>query len=215
MVPESGLILADYDGTLCPGDSHARLLRHILLARRWPLLLLLALSPLLLLLCVPCRTLTVRLVWWCATFGATAWQWRRWVVALAHRAPPLYGEAASLLAQVQAHAHARLWVVSASPQALVRRSLSCQCEGSIRISEMHVYATRMARRFGAIVPRHYAYGAAKLTRLPPLSAPVTLALSDSVSDLPLLALASRAWLINPKQWPLAKAPRRLEPRVWR
>lgn len=215
MVPASGLILADYDGTLCPGDSHARLLRHILLARRWPLLPLLALSPLLLLLCVPRRTLAVRLVWWCATFGATAWQWRRWVVALAHRAPPLYGAAASLLAHIHAHAHARLWVVSASPQALVRRSLSCQCKGGMRTGEPCVYATKMGRRFGAIVPLHYAYGAAKLTRLPPLPAPVTLALSDSASDMPLLALASRAWLINPKHWPLANAPRCLERQVWR
>ena len=33
-------ILADFDDTLAPGDSHAGLLRYILRCRIWPLLLL-------------------------------------------------------------------------------------------------------------------------------------------------------------------------------
>ena len=33
-------ILADFDDTLAPGDSHAGLLRYILRRRLWPLLLL-------------------------------------------------------------------------------------------------------------------------------------------------------------------------------
>ena len=38
-IPGSGWILADFDDTLAPGDSHAGLLRHILRRRGWPLLL--------------------------------------------------------------------------------------------------------------------------------------------------------------------------------
>ena len=38
-LPASGWILADFDDTLAPDDSHAGLLRFILRRRIWPLLL--------------------------------------------------------------------------------------------------------------------------------------------------------------------------------
>jgi phosphatidylglycerophosphatase C len=77
-----GIILADFDGTLAPGDSHAGLLRFILVRRRWPLML----SPLLLLgamlSLLPARWFArgrgwgIRLIWWSTTLGLSPLAWR-------------------------------------------------------------------------------------------------------------------------------------------
>lgn len=54
----------------------------------------------------------------------------------------------------------------------------------------------MGYRLGGLVPRFYCHGRHKI--LPEIRAlRVTLALSDSLHDLPLLALGQRAWFINP------------------
>lgn len=193
-------ILADYDGTLTPGDAHAALLRYIVRARRWPLLLLLLGAPLIALLWPRCRFAAVWLIWWCATLGARGGDWRRWIKAVAARSPPLFAEAAALLEQEGG----RVWIVSASPRALVRRRLHQQWTGG---AVARLIGSRMGRRYGAIVPRHYCFGAAKRAALPPHA--FALALSDSLSDLPLLALGEQAWLINPSARQLTKARRSL------
>ncbi|MBZ6067427.1 haloacid dehalogenase-like hydrolase [Aeromonas schubertii] len=197
------LILADYDGTLTAGDSHGALLRHILLRRRWPLLLVLLLSPLLLLLGLLSRPKAVWLLWWCATLGGDGWSWRCWVADYARREAPLFTEARALLVRDGE----RVWVVSASPRALVRRRLHHQL-GGLRVGR--VLGSRMGFSLGAIVPRHYSFGAAKRDLLPGMeSGCAELALSDALSDLPLLALGQQAWLINPSPRRLAQGRERL------
>ncbi|ENY71478.1 haloacid dehalogenase-like hydrolase [Aeromonas diversa] len=197
------LILADYDGTLTAGDSHGALLRHILLTRCWPLLLVLLLCPLLLLLGLLSRPKAVWLLWWCTTLGADGRAWRRWVADYARREAPLFTEARELLAREGG----RVWVVSASPRALVRRRL-CHQLGGLRVGR--VLGSRMGFSLGAIVPRHYSFGVAKRDLLPGMkSGCAELALSDALSDLPLLALGREAWLINPSPGRLARGCKRL------
>ena len=78
-------ILADFDDTLAPGDSHAGLLRYILRRRIWPLLLLpvIALGGLVYLL--PSQLLPsqrrrgISLIWWAITLGLSPLEWRKLV----------------------------------------------------------------------------------------------------------------------------------------
>jgi len=159
-VSARGWILADFDDTLAPDDSHAGLLRFILRRRIWPLLL-----------------------WPLMAFGAVIY-----LLPDSLTRPGLYREARALLTG-EGH---RCWVISASPRALVRAQLHRQLP---RLPH-RIIGSRMGYRFGGLVPRFYCHGRHKL--LPELlTLEAALTLSDSLHDLPLLALGEQAWLINP------------------
>ncbi|MGE6264116.1 HAD family hydrolase [Aeromonas media] len=194
--PGSGWILADFDDTLAPGDSHAGLLRFILRRRLWPLLLpVIALGGLVYL--VPSlRRQGISLIWWAITLGLSPLGWRQLVRAYCHTRPGLFREARALLL---AEGH-RCWVLSASPRALVRAQLHRQLP---RLPH-RIIGSRMHYRLGGLVPRFYCHGRHKI--LPGIRAlGATLALSDSLHDLPLLALGEEAWLINPSARRLQQA----------
>lgn len=200
-------ILADFDDTLAPGDSHAGLLRYILRRRIWPLLLLpvIVLGGLVYLL--PSQLLPsqrrrgISLIWWAITLGLSPLGWRKLVRAYCRTRPGLFRQARDLLQREGA----RCWVISASPCALVRaqlyQQLPCQLPHRIIGSQMHY-------RFGGLMPRFYCHGQHKL--LPQICAlDAELALSDSLHDLPLLGLGKEAWLINPTPTRLQNARARL------
>lgn len=195
-------ILADFDDTLAPGDSHAGLLRYILRRRIWPLLLLplIALGGLVYL--VPSqRRCGISLIWWAITLGLSPLGWRKLVRAYCHTRPGLFREAHRLLEE-EGH---RCWVISASPCALVRAQLYQQLPGQL---PHRIIGSRMHYRFGGLMPRFYCHGQHKL--LPEICAlDAELALSDSLHDLPLLALGEQAWLINPTLTRLQTARARL------
>jgi len=199
--PASGWILADFDDTLAPGDSHAGLLRFILRRRGWPLLLLplIALGGLVYL--VPrLRRQGISLIWWAITLGLSPLGWRRLVREYSLTRPGLFREARALLLAEGA----RCWVISASPRALVRAQLHRQLP---RLPH-GVIGSHMGYRLGGLMPRFYCHGRHKL--LPGIRAlGATLALSDSLHDLPLLALGEEAWLINPSARRLQQARVRL------
>ncbi|MBV7414910.1 HAD family hydrolase [Aeromonas sp. sif2433] len=206
----TGWILADFDDTLAPGDSHAGLLRHILRRRRWPLLLLpvIALGGLVYLLPNQ-RRRGISLIWWAITLGLSPLGWRALVRDYCRTRPGLFKEARALLVAEGK----RCWVLSASPRALVRGQLHRQLPGMPH----RIIGSRMHYRFGGLMPRFYCHGQHKiLPRI--LDLEVALALSDSPHDLPLLALGAEAWLINPSPARLQRVRERLphiEPRQWR
>lgn len=195
-------ILADFDDTLAPGDSHAGLLRYILRRRIWPLLLLpvIALGGLVYL--VPSqRRRGISLIWWAITLWLSPLGWRKLVRAYCHTRPGLFREAHRLLEE-EGH---RCWVISASPCALVRAQLYQQLPGQL---PHRIIGSQMHYRFGGLMPRFYCHGQHKL--LPEICAlDAELALSDSLHDLPLLGLGKEAWLINPTPVRLQKARARL------
>ncbi|WP_429139983.1 HAD family hydrolase [Aeromonas allosaccharophila] len=195
-------ILADFDDTLAPGDSHAGLLRYILRRRIWPLLLLpvIALGGLVYL--VPSqRRRGISLIWWAITLGLSPFGWRKLVRAYCRTRPGLFRQARELLQ----HEGARCWVISASPCALVRAQLHQQLPGQL---PHRIIGSRMHYRLGGLMPRFYCHGQHKL--LPEICALDTeLALSDSLHDLPLLGLGKEAWLVNPTTTRLQKARARL------
>ncbi|MGL4795168.1 MAG: haloacid dehalogenase-like hydrolase [Aeromonas jandaei] len=188
-------ILADFDDTLAPGDSHAGLLRYILRRRIWPLLLLpvIALGGLVYLL--PSQRLPsqrrrgISLIWWAITLWLSPLGWRKLVRAYCRTRPGLFRQARDLM-QREGH---RCWVISASPRALVRAQLYQQLPGQL---PHRIIGSQMDYRLGGLVPSFYCHGQHKL--LPEICALDTeLALSDSLHDLPLLGLGEQAWLINP------------------
>ncbi|QNF13973.1 haloacid dehalogenase-like hydrolase [Aeromonas jandaei] len=195
-------ILADFDDTLAPGDSHAGLLRYILRRRIWPLLLLpvIALGGLVYL--VPSqRRRGISLIWWAITLWLSPLGWRKLVRAYCHTRPGLFREAHRLLEE-EGH---RCWVISASPRALVRAQLALQRPADL---PYRTIGSLMHYRLGGLMPRFYCHGQHKL--LPEICALDTeLALSDSLHDLPLLGLGKEAWLINPTPTRLQKARARL------
>ncbi|WP_420924978.1 HAD family hydrolase [Aeromonas veronii] len=195
-------ILADFDDSLAPGDSHAGLLRYILRRRIWPLLLLpvIALGGVVYLLPSQ-RRRGISLIWWAITFGLSPLGWRKLVRAYSHTRPGLFREAHRLLEE-EGH---RCWVISASPCALVRAQLYQQLPGQL---PHRIIGSQMHYRFGGLMPRFYCHAQHKL--LPEICAlDVELALSDSLHDLPLLGLGKEAWLINPTPVRLQKARARL------
>ncbi|HHQ4628362.1 TPA: HAD family hydrolase [Aeromonas veronii] len=195
-------ILADFDDTLAPGDSHAGLLRYILRRRIWPLLLLpvIALGGLVYLLPSQ-RRCGISLIWWAITLGLSPLEWRKLVRAYCRTRPGLFRQARDLLQREGA----RCWVISASPCALVRAQLYQQLPGQL---PHRIIGSQMHYRFGGLMPRFYCHGQHKL--LPEICAlDVELALSDSLHDLPLLGLGEEAWLINPTPTRLQKARARL------
>ena len=196
-VPARGWILADFDDTLAPDDSHAGLLRFILRRRIWPLLLL-----------PGQRSRGIALIWWAITLGLSPLAWRALVRQYSLTRPGLYREARALLTGEGC----RCWVISASPRALVRAQLHRQLP---RLPH-RIIGSRMGYRFGGLVPRFYCHGRHKL--LPELlTLEAALTLSDSLHDLPLLALGEQAWLINPQRTRLLKARAvlpHIEPRYW-
>ena len=195
-------ILADFDDTLAPGDSHAGLLRYILRRRIWPLLLLpvIALGGLVYLLPSQ-RRCGISLIWWAITLGLSPLEWRKLVRAYCRTRPGLFRQARDLLQREGA----RCWVISASPCALVRAQLYQQLPGQL---PHRIIGSQMHFRFGGLMPRFYCHGQHKL--LPEICAlDVELALSDSLHDLPLLGLGEEAWLINPTPTRLQKARARL------
>ncbi|WP_434662841.1 haloacid dehalogenase-like hydrolase [Aeromonas sp. NJAU223] len=213
--PQTGWILADFDDTLAPDDSHAGLLRYILYRRRWPLLLLPVIGLGGLIYLLPGRVLSnprrmgIALIWWAITLGLSPLGWRALVRDYCRTRPGLYKEAKTLL-MAQGD---RCWVISASPQALVRAQLHCQLSGHL----LHrILGSRMRYRRGGLVPCFYCHGQHKI--LPEIRAlKPSLTLSDSLHDLPLLALGERAWLINPTPARLhaarASVPQ-IEPKSW-
>lgn len=195
-------ILADFDDTLAPGDSHAGLLRYMLRRRIWPLLLLpvIALGGLIYL--VPSqRRRGISLIWWAITLGLSPLGWRKFVRAYCRTRPGLFRQARDLLQSEGA----RCWVISASPCALVRAQLYQQLPGQL---PHRIIGSQMHYRFGCLMPRFYCHGQHKL--LPEICAlDAELALSDSLHDLPLLGLGKEAWLINPTLTRLQTARARL------
>ncbi|AUV13001.1 MULTISPECIES: HAD family hydrolase [Aeromonas] len=208
-VPARGWILADFDDTLAPDDSHAGLLRFILRRRIWPLLLwpLMALGAVIYLLPGQ-RSRGIALIWWAITLGLPPLAWRALVRQYSLTRPGLYREARALLTG-EGH---RCWVISASPRALVRAQLHRQ----LPRPPHRIIGSRMGYRFGGLVPRFYCHGRHKL--LPELlTLEAALTLSDSLHDLPLLELGEQAWLINPQRTRLLKARAvlpHIEPRYW-
>ena len=103
-VSARGWILADFDDTLAPDDSHAGLLRFILRRRIWPLLLwpLMAFGAVIYLLPGQ-RSRGIALIWWAITLSSVVkgMVLPAWFMTVLHRRVPLApGQARQLLMSI-------------------------------------------------------------------------------------------------------------------
>ncbi|MBN8741053.1 MAG: hypothetical protein BGP24_20185 [Lysobacterales bacterium 69-70] len=191
-------VVFDFDGVLLRGDSFAGYLRWRTAQRRRRLLAALPAVPLLPLLRHP-RTLpwAARVFTSALTLGLDRARFEREIDAfceiwLAHEGRVI----APLLARLREHVAAgdRVFVASGTADYLLHGLL-------VRLGVDGVTALGTEVEFGptGLRARRHNYGAAKLATLAEagVHAPWSISYSDSYADLPILAAATRAVLVDP------------------
>jgi len=195
---EPETIVFDFDGVLLRGDSFAGYLRWRTRQKRRRVLAALPLLPLLPLLRHP-RTLpwTARLVTRALTRGLDRTRFEAEIDAFCEVWLAREGRVIEpLIARLRGHiaAGSRVLVVSGTAHYLLERLLQ-----RLSIDGVTALGTQIEfGRLGLRAPRHN-YGAAKLTTLAEIGvhAPWAVSYSDSLADLPILAAARKAVLVEP------------------
>lgn len=196
---ERKLAVFDFDGVLLRGDSFAGYLRWRTRQRRWRLLAALPLLPLLPLLGYA-RTLpfAARIFARALTLGLTPRRFENeialfseeWLSRPSRRIQPL-------LQRLQAHQAAgeHVVVVSGTAQLLLDTLLQ-----QIGVSDVTALGTELQFGGAGLRARRHNFGAAKLVRMAEAGLPAHwhYCYSDSAADLPILAAADQAILVDPK-----------------
>ncbi|GAA0716058.1 haloacid dehalogenase-like hydrolase [Dokdonella soli] len=209
------VVLFDFDGVLVRGDAFTRFMRDryahawwraVLVLPLWPLLALLATTP------RGRRTAARVLVRW-ALCGVGESCYRELAEtfgrALARDARNLSREA---LAALNAHRHAgdRIFVATACEEILARAILD-----ELGLAAIELVASRLVPgRLGMRIALHNR-GVEKANQLARrgVRPPWDIVYSDSLDDLPILAAARSAVLVNPSRHLLARVSARLGQRV--
>lgn len=196
---ERRLAVFDFDGVLLRGDSFAGYLRWRTQQRRWRLLAALPLAPLLPLL-GHTRTLpfAARIFARALTFGLTPQRFENeialfsevWLSRPGRRILPL-------LQRLRAHQAAGedVVVVSGTAQLLLDTLLR-----RIGVVDVTALGTELQFGRGGLKARRHNVGAAKLVRMAEAGLPARwhYCYSDSAADLPILAAADQAFLVDPR-----------------
>jgi phosphatidylglycerophosphatase C len=211
----SRVVLFDFDGVLVRGDAFTKFMRARYSRAWWLMVPLLLLSPILL---VPAATsygrrMVVRLVVGWALVGLDDAAYRsladRFGRALARDARH-FSRAAFAALNVHRHAGDRVLVVTGCEETLARAILD-----ELGFPAIELVASRLAfGRFGLRVALRNV-GAEKLRQLAlrDVLPEWDMAYSDSLVDLPMLAAARAAVLVNPRRGMLSRAHARLGDRV--
>jgi phosphatidylglycerophosphatase C len=207
---EPRIVLFDFDGVLVAGDSFAHVLRTLIRERWWRRALALAVTPIAMPLLLSGRHMSLGAAIYqrVALLGEAAGAFDRrlagFAQALAQNPARVHAEA---IAALRAHRVAgdRVLVVSGSEQRLVDGVLAAQ-----GIHGVEVVASRLVHERGRWRVARHCYGARKVEALAELGIERwEVAYTDSLSDLPLLAGARRAVLVNASDALLERATRRL------
>lgn len=198
--PSSQVVVFDLDGTLVAGDSFGAFLRHLI--TRAPLrcaaAVLTAPAWVPAWLAPPTRLTAERFLVWLATlgldekvFGATARDF-----AAQHAGPEAGRTAAAALTQVREHLDAGDRVIVATGCAAPLAQEVCAVIG---LDGVEVIASTLTRHRWGLPEAVPARGSGKLRALEAagIRLPVDHAYSDSFSDLPLLAAARTAHVVDP------------------
>ncbi|MCE5233533.1 MAG: haloacid dehalogenase-like hydrolase [Mizugakiibacter sp.] len=209
------VVLFDFDGVLVRGDSYEMFLRERFARARWRLLPLLPLLPF-----VPLLLRTVRGKMWLAractrlaTLGCSEARFRAQADAfgraLARRPRAFLREGVTALRRHLA-AGDRVLIVSATEETLLGAILD-----ELGLDAVERIGTRVRAGLFGIRAVPHNYGATKLRSLAERGiVPVwAAAYSDSLADLPMLAGAERAVLVNPSPRALVRFGRSLGERV--
>ncbi len=205
---ERRVVLFDFDGVLFRRDAFACLLRQRYVRAGWPLACLLLSSPLLLLMATSARGRR-RAVRWIIAWGLLGLDQQRYRDLASGFGRALARDARnfrrSALVALNRHRHAgdRVLVVTGCEETLARAILD-----ELGLAMVELVASRVTPgRFGLRVAMRNT-GREKPRQLAGLgiAAPWALAYSDSAADLPMLAAAQAAVLVNARP----KLARRVE-----
>jgi phosphatidylglycerophosphatase C len=204
------VVLFDFDGVLVAGDSFAHVLRTLIRERWWRRALALAVTPIAMPLLLSGRHMSLGAAIYqrVALLGEEAGAFDRrlagFAQALARNPARVHAEA---IAALRAHVASgdRVLVVSGSEQRLVGGVLAAQ-----GIHGVEVVASQLVHEGGKWRVARHCYGARKVEALAELGIERwEVAYTDSLSDLPMLAGARRAVLVNASDALLERATRRL------
>lgn len=204
------IVLFDFDGVLVAGDSFASLLRGLIGERWWRGALALLATPLALPLLLSGRHASAgaRIYQRVALLGVDAATFdarvRGYARELARDPARVRTQA---VATLRAHLEAgdRVLVVSGSEQRLVAEVLA-----TLDVAGVEVVASEVRHEHGGWRVLRHCYGARKVEALAALGIERwDVAYSDSLADLPMLAGARHAVLVNAGDAAVARAARRL------
>lgn len=204
------IVLFDFDGVLVAGDSFASVLRGLIGERWWRGALALLATPLALPLLLSGRHVSAgaRIYQRVALLGVDAATFdarlRDFARELARDPARVRTQA---VATLRAHVEAgdRVLVVSGSEQRLVAGVLA-----TLELTGVEVVASQVRHERGGWRVLRHCYGARKVEALAALGIERwDVAYSDSLADLPMLAGARHAVLVNAGEAMVARAARRL------
>lgn len=204
------VVLFDFDGVLVAGDSFAHVLRTLIRERWWRRALALAVTPIAMPLLLNGRTMSLgaaiyqRIALLGEDAGAFDARLAGFAQALARNPARVHAEAFATLRAHLARGD-RVLVVSGSEQRLVERVLA-----TLGVEGVEVLGSRLVQERGRWRVQRHCYGARKVEALAQIGiAAWDVAYTDSLSDLPMLAGARRAVLVNAGDALLERATRRL------
>ena len=195
------LVVFDFDHTLFRGDSGAMLIRW-LISRHWQRTLVAALATPFLapwFLWTESRRAALSAYLWIATVG---WRRRDFDHHVANFVQARGAKLQSLLIDtglVRLREHLangdKVVIATGAPPELIGRILAV-----VAHQHVSVVGTVMGPRLRAIIAVHHCHAAEKVRMLRAAGhvAPIAVAYTDSIADLPLLRAADRPVAINPK-----------------
>ncbi len=192
----TGVALFDLDGVLVRGDTFTRLLRRHLSQSPWRTALVVPVTPLLAVR--PLRPAAARMIMRLALLGFDAPRFRARAQAFGRDLAVDGGVAIpEAVATLRRHAGAgdRVVVVTACEHDLARAVLD-----GLGLGEVELISSRLSwGRFGVGRGSLHNYGSRKPRQLAAhgIEPPWEHAYSDSLADLPMLAAANQAILVNP------------------
>lgn len=209
------IVLFDFDGVIVYGDAFTQFMRDRYARAWWRGVVLLPLLPVIAMLAITRRgrrALVSGVVAW-ALFGVGAARYRGLAEAFGRgfaRDARNISRAACTALNAHGHDGDRVLVVTACEETLARAILD-----ELGFAAVELVASRLVEgRFGMrVVVRNHGIEKARQLALRGIRPPWDLAYSDSLDDLPILAAARSAVLVNPGRNTLARVSARLGRRL--